>query len=364
MSSPVPNNSSTRGVVRGVLLVGAFALTFVAMTLFLRGWLPVGERALLRGKLAAFEEQDQSDPFDVVFIGSSRIYHGLIPELFDQRMEQRGHPTHSFNLGITGLRVDGAWGTLRSLAARKPTGLRYVLIDPEDVRLMLTQSPRSMRGSIYLHDPVSSRLLLTYLWNSDVELEQKRVITFNIVEACALDAFNVGRGLQWVRPLLGEAVSEEDLAFRIGLRADGWRSKDRLPKKRSAEKHRKFIADPAGWQAKVNKLKGGGANSESLRDSALPLLTRLETLVRELGGEPIFISSPSSTGSEQLELAQAAGHITTLFQFSDPARFPELFTVESRWEAAHLSEAGAVDFSNLLADRLADWIEAQGDDEQ
>ena len=341
-----------------------FALAFVLTTWGLRMTLPRGDGDLLTGKLAAFEKQDAADPFNVVFLGSSRIYHGVRPEVFDARMKERGHSVRSFNLAVTGQKIDGAFSALRSLTAQEPQGVRYVFVDPERISLMLSDLRRSMRGLIPLHDFGSSELLLDYVWNSDLKFWDKYDRSVEIVQACAYDTVNVGRGLGWLDDLLGRSPTTEDMAFRIGPRADGWRSKDDRPKAKSAEAHRKFLAAPGAWRAAVNRLVRTEPDSEPLHESAKPLITRIAELARENGAEPLFFTSPSNAYHGQLLQAHEQGVVQTLFRFNDPEAYPELYEADARWEAVHLSEEGANRFSRILADRFADWLDAKGEQEQ
>jgi hypothetical protein len=307
---------------------------------------------------------DAEKPIEVVFLGSSRIYHGVRPEYFDARMRERGHPVRSFNLAVTGQKVDGAFSALRSLAARQPAGLRYVFVDPERISLMLSDLRRSMRGLIPIHDAASAKLLLDYVWNSELTFWDKFDRSTEILRASAYDTTNVGRGLGWLDELLGRTPTEEDMNFRLGPLADGWRSKDNKPREKSAEAHRKFLAAPGAWKAMVKELARTEPGTEPLHEQAKPLLTRIADLATEMGAEPIFFTSPSNAYHGQLLQAYEQGVIETLLRFNDPDQYPELYESVARWEAVHLSAEGARRFSLLLADRFADLLDAREEDEQ
>src|SRR5713226_6136440 len=42
------------------------------------------------------------DEFDTLFVGSSRIYHQVMPEVFDEVLRANGREARSFNFGIDG----------------------------------------------------------------------------------------------------------------------------------------------------------------------------------------------------------------------------------------------------------------------
>jgi hypothetical protein len=47
------------------------------------------------------------------------------------------------------------------------------------------------------------------------------------------------------------------------------------------------------------------------------------------------------------------GTLTPYLSFNDPNRYPEIFTLESRYERWHLNEDGALTFSRILGAELA-----------
>lgn len=349
-----------RGLAR-VLPIALFLVTFVTTIWALDGVLPSGDRDLLTAKLELFEEREKNETFDVVFVGSSRTYHGLMPTVFDERMRERGHAVNSFNLGITGQMIDGSFASLRSLDESNPNGLRYVFVDVERVGLMLSARPRAVRGLLPLHDVASTKLLLEYLWSSRLDLESKYDRSTEMLRACAYNATNVGRGTTWLDGLLGRGWTDEERTFVLGPDADGWRSKDIKPKPKSAESHRKFLADPGSWHGIVARLAAKKPGTQPLDAKALPLITRISELTREMGAEPIFYTTPSNAYQGQIKQAKEFGHIDSLFSFNDPNEYRELYLPEARWEAVHLSAEGARRFSIAFAERFADWLDERAE---
>src|SRR5688572_27502291 len=48
--------------------------------------------------------QEHGDEYDVIFLGSSRTFRQIVPELFDRLMAAASHPVKTFNLGVDGMR--------------------------------------------------------------------------------------------------------------------------------------------------------------------------------------------------------------------------------------------------------------------
>lgn len=73
--------------------------------------------------------QDHKDSYDVVFIGSSRVYHGLSPKLFDQIAARAGHHWRAFNLGVDRMKTPGCLAVARKVIAAEPAKLKYLFFE-------------------------------------------------------------------------------------------------------------------------------------------------------------------------------------------------------------------------------------------
>lgn len=337
-----------------------FLLAAAVTTLVLKRLLPVDVGKLLRAKLDVFTEQDREEPFDVVFLGSSRTYHGIVPEVFESVLRERGHELRAFNLGLTGQKIDGAYSTLKRLAAARPRGLKYVFVDPENAQLMLEPQRRQMRGVVYWHDPRSVQMLLRYVWNDPTLRPEDRLErTAEILGAGAYELANVGRGLPWVDELLERDMTPENRAYRIGPRRDGFRAKDDTTGQGAIKAHAHFLKFRRRWEQELTAFREADPTWEPLSLHALPLFERIRDAVRDLGAEPIFLIGPSTSLQGQLVNAHEQGHVETLFRYNDVHEYPELFEVDSRWEQAHLNRRGATLYTTHVANDFADWLEAR-----
>ncbi len=87
-----------------------------------------------RPKLERLKER--SDDYDTLFLGSSRIYHQIIPQLYDRLTGERGIATKSFNAAVDGMRP---WKTLKAtfdqILKFRPKHLRWVFIELGAIRV-------------------------------------------------------------------------------------------------------------------------------------------------------------------------------------------------------------------------------------
>ena len=90
-------------LLRTAALGAVFLLTFAGACTGLRALLPERQIPEVTAKLQHFRQH--AAEYDTLFIGSSRIYHQLIPELFDRTTAAHGLPTRTFNAGIDAIQL-------------------------------------------------------------------------------------------------------------------------------------------------------------------------------------------------------------------------------------------------------------------
>jgi hypothetical protein len=89
----------------------------------------------------------------------------------------------------------------------------------------------------------------------------------------------------------------------------------------------------------------------------LEMLGRLESAVRALGAEPIFILSPATKPRCEVHEAHRQGLLPNLLAIDDARKYPRVYQIENRFDAEHLNRAGAEIYTRLLADRFAEYLD-------
>src|SRR5437016_2606538 len=122
---------------RWLYALGCFAL--FALGLFGAGALvatriPFSPEKGVREKIDWLAEHE--DRYDTFFLGTSRTFGGIRPDLFDQAMAAAGTPTHSFNLGINGMRPPEDSYVLEQVLARRHRPLKLVVVECNPVHIM------------------------------------------------------------------------------------------------------------------------------------------------------------------------------------------------------------------------------------
>jgi hypothetical protein len=291
------------------------------------------------------------DDYEVLFIGSSRFFHQIIPKQFDQAVAADGGPkVHSFNVSYDAVWPPESFYFLRQLLTLHPSRLRWVVIE------LMAVDPRLSKWSTereaYWHDLYSTQLALAAIpaW-PQLEMAEygyfaksQRPAALELAKKRWTDTHrdllleywgNLGRGTRMLMPKLEPSrPKDEDWMQTEGFRPEpdmGLRGKDR----------ELFSKDLAGINARLDTAKMG------------PILTgavdSISAKVREVNATPIFVITPTLNDKENF--VPAPGMI--LLPFNDPRRFPELFDPDLFFDSFHLNPKGAVKFTDALARTFA-----------
>lgn len=305
----------------------------------------------LLGRLAPFPEvpgifpkwrhfSQHRDSIDVLFLGSSRFYHQIIPAQFDAAVGS----VRSFNFGYDGMWPPESFYLLRQLLALQPARLKWVVIDLMDINTQLDERNNSTLRMAYWHDLAHTRIAFQDILASKFKPDQKFDLLLQHARLCFGQMLNLGRGADLLTGRLEEKKPRKKPYSWEG--SAGFEAGPELGMEGKARE---------GFVTTVERLKKGIAPmpvSAVFRDALRDLIAD----VRRAGAEPIFVIAPTINGRENFtEIPSDA----TVFAFNDPAKYPELFNPDKHYDAWHLNEKGAVDFTALLAEKFRARIKAQ-----
>ncbi|HEX4630153.1 MAG TPA: hypothetical protein VH188_04245, partial [Chthoniobacterales bacterium] len=194
-----------------ILGLASFCVTAFA----LHSLLPLPQVAGVTPKLLFLAAHPNT--YDTIFLGSSRVYHGVNPATFDGAMAAGGKPAHSYNLGIDGMLPPETFYVIDQLLAANPRGLRRIFIELEDVQISVAPEHVRTRRALYWHDWERSAIIARKILEMNVaeKWKQKGRRLARNREAFLADYFlfgqnlaNTGRGFD----LLGLTPSEDDLS--------------------------------------------------------------------------------------------------------------------------------------------------------
>lgn len=297
--------------------------------------------------------QSQVADVDTLFVGSSRFYYGIRPELFDARMAQLGAPTKSFNAALSGLRqVDHDEVVEWILRHRSPT-LKRVIIELHSWRQQIRSGYWFTDQEIELHTPRSFLPRMQAVLTDDHGLWNKVTETGFVVAHTLTNALCIGQAAR----ILAERVlvaSGQPLPKIYPVGNGGWRDVDAEGQGPMIQEHEEFLRNTQRWDrqlgSKIDDLAPGW-----LSGPAVPWLLREQVArLRAAGIEPIYVVMPSWTqdyfGRRHVFAYRQGARVLELDAVADN---PALFVRDYWYDASHLNSSGAEAFTPWLAERLA-----------
>jgi len=282
------------------------------------------------------------DEIDALFIGSSRVYHGLNPRIFDETTAAAGLPTHSYNFGVDGMSAPESFYVMDRILASKPRTLRWVFVEFDDLQVTIPSDYLRTQRASYWHDWPRTWVIFRKLLELDVpeRWKQKRrrlVRNFDTLAIhlglCVRNFVSVGRGLD----LAGFEAKEDDLSQnKYEPNGDGFAPAVMRMSESRAVLYEKWLADEI---AKANPRPMDSYADEAYR--------RYGEKFRALGATPIFFVTPSSMSVIPSRFRGVPPG--PVFAFNDARVYPALYRAEVRIDEGHLNAAGAEEFTKRLA---------------
>lgn len=291
--------------------------------------------------------------YTALFLGTSRVRRHIVPALFDRLAAEHGVEMRSFNLGVDSLASpEDGYVLDEALAAASPR-LRYVFIELSYFRQNFAGQGAETIRAAYWHDWERTRTVWRTLVSEDlarIKPPKKRKRArwsgwlAEVVEWTGLAATHgrlflqrassLGRGAAWFQIVCGVRLPNDPLA-PLGPARDGFIPSDTA------------LAGPAlaTYRQQLDALKSGPARQLPLGRVPQEFLETMLAKVRARGAEPILFVAPTIAGTVFLPRREVA----PLFDFSDPAAWPEFFDPRHRADPTHLNTAGAEAFTRALA---------------
>lgn len=298
--------------------------------------------------------EEVGERYDTLFLGSSRVYRGIKPSVFDAVVAANGGESRSFNVAIPGAMGHEMSGVLHDLFATLPQLPKRIVIE------VVHWEPRIKEANL-----MSDRVLLWHSWRETVSALQslqlhmpsptqlstreKLTLAWQHVEHFVRRTFRVGRGptmarAWWEGP--DPKRSERALARNRGW--NGYNMKKARYQERAKvfqDKYAEFYFQVAVRQAR-NPVP---AHTHELNWSAMEDQI---AFVREHGVELVYLIAPAARPRIADDELARLRSMADVLDYSDPETCPELFDPSVRFDWLHLNALGAEVFSRRLAHDL------------
>lgn len=346
---------------RAWALILGFLVAFVVTTLSIHRLVPWPEEFGLRAKFEYY--RDHKDEFDAIYVGSSRLFRGLEPAIVDAEMAQRGHPIRSFNLGFGGMTTFEQDFVLRQTVGLKSSKLRWIFFeggpwDPADYFL----SNKFTSRSIFWHDNYGTLQALHSVVLAKKPPLEKWLIAYTHLQLWAMKTNNMGQGKAVVSSLLGitndsalRGLSDETVAEGLGYQA-----LEDVPSADPDAAHKALMERRSDFESRIARIPAWNAQELDVESYNFDALRAQYQLAREANATLVYILPPNHEGNSDRLRLHERGDIPILFDYSDPAKYPEFFQIEKRFDQMHLNKDGALLFSRQFAADFAEqWKKAQ-----
>jgi hypothetical protein len=328
------------GFSRQIAGVAIALLAFVATSWLVHALLPPAVPEGVEAKLKFFAAH--KDEFDTLFLGSSRFYYAISPEIFDEATRENGVPTRTFNFGVDAMFPPETFYVLEQILKAKPRNLRWVFVEMEEVQNKWTNNTLGTERLLYWHDWPRTALTLkkTFDPRGDAKWHERiarlwlarRQLAANLV-LFAEQFANVSHGAALLSP--PEKTRAPEAMSELGPKQDGYRLAGAAM---SAERAAGFQQKLAREISEARPKFIDPTTDQAYRDSA--------SRIRELPASPIFVVTPILLQSE-IRFRQTPP--APLLSFNDCQRYPALYDAGVRVDEAHLTREGAEQFTRLLA---------------
>ncbi len=335
---------------RGIFSCLCAFLTFLLVCAGIRELFP-REVQGVSPKLRSFAEQ--KDQIDIVFLGSSRVFHGIAPDIFDQVARAHGYHWRSFNAGLDSLGTGEGFAIVRRLLALHPHKLRYLFLELGGgiEAGTPTRDDGVTERNIYWRDwdslILAFRVFLAGLTMSDSDLpgapySLHRLMTYGPffsadVRLWAQNQTNFGRGFKLVKKSWAEFRSQpSETDWPPPPKWDGFFGMSRPMKGDTLAGYRKDFA-----------IVRDGKRKRSPDPVMLREVDRLRRFLESKKIRLVLVVPPSLLGGRGGGINAPAGPL--LLSYDDYERYPEFYKEDNRMDPEHLNAHGAELFSRQLA---------------
>ena len=326
-------------MLRRSLYVAMALVALLATSALFHALFPPAIPQGVAAKLQFFTEH--KDEFDTLFLGTSRIYYTVSPEIFDQTTGESGLSTRTFNFGIDAMHPPENFYVLEQILKTKPRNLKWVFLEVGDVQTRLHKILGTERA-VYWHDWARTKLTLRKAFNPRgnapwfVRISRLWLARRDLASHLSLFArqcANVGRAdcLSWQ-----DRSRPAEAGVELGPKRDGYRLAGGAMSAENAVSFQQRLAEKVA-EARPNPIDPYA--DEAYRDYARQ--------IREIGAVPVFVVTPVIFQSPVTFRKSPPPGL--LLSFNNCKTYPMLFDPKVRIDDAHLTKEGAEEFSRLLA---------------
>lgn len=319
-----------------ILLLGILELQ---KTVLNRVTSPFWGNSLVRDKVGYLIQTDEK--FDLIAIGSSLTERHIDPTVFQQKLNLK-----TFNLGCPGMRHPETWFVLEKFLETIPEDKkpRFILLELQDFGPIQDENMQSNRTKYFLD---SKRMKMTWRHYKGDRLGSE---FRNYLISYFMNELKIGLPINQ----LSNGTKERSFEALKNSFAEscGYHPFSAINNSQIAKRREEFTQDPKQLFVRKERLIEEYSNQRKTGSKPeLRITEMMIQLIRENGIEPIIIK-PVKKGSVLNIYNQLDG--VKKIDMSNPAEYPEFYTLESAFDTGHLNE----EYSSLYSRKICEKLES------
>ncbi|MEM9089728.1 MAG: hypothetical protein AAGC93_13395 [Cyanobacteria bacterium P01_F01_bin.53] len=337
-----------------------YLLTFCLSVAFLRQAIPKVSQTTpyiprISEKLAYFEQH--KDEFEAVFIGSSRIYRQVSPEVFSREVETRlGQGIKSFNFGIPAMRMPETYFWLGKILSMKPKNLKWVFVEANLSNVDAPLANARTNRAIHWHTPASTLMTLKYILSRQEPPSEKASSAYSHLLPLFYNLLNLGGFSNEFDAFTNPARLQIDSVEKhdsLGNAVDGYRPLDEVSAEGPVNRRKVYLEQLDLYRESVSSFAAEPVETSPVATAGdKAFILNFSELISQANAAPIFVIPPRLAREGSLTSLYVEGQIETLLAFNNPSQYPTLFEPEYRFDENHLNAQGSEIFTSLLADHF------------
>jgi hypothetical protein len=346
------STSAARHRIAPVVLA---VVTFVGVAAGLRSLVPLPEDSNLRGR---FEElAREHDRIDILFLGPSTTRCSFDPVVVDEELGRLGHPVRSFNLGLRGASLLEIDYLLERALALDLSSLDWVVIELQYTppSHLVRPGNRFTERAVYWHDLDRVQGVFRSLRHAPSAIADGPAVALLHVRHALWRAFSLGRAEAMFSARFGDA--SDGTAAQRAATTRGYAPEDCIAPEQQRAARQRFLARPEEYRRKLGRVDRLNARATTFDHFDVDRLERQVERIRAAGAEPLYVVTPTILHTPAVRALREAGVLPALLLFNSPARYPELYAIESRQDAVHLAASATDRFGRIFARAFDRWLE-------
>lgn len=341
--------AARRSLIDRTRLTGVFVLVFAlvcaVLSVTLRSVSQAPDMSVLSPKLEYF--QAHSSEYDTVFLGTSRTFYHIIPDVVETGAAQAGCSGLSvYNFGVFGL------------TGAEQDWLLESILEVENVQRVIVEDPlpqprefseATTQRARYFNAPTGYGAAIDSVASYPESLPKRVFRTGILAYGAAYDLSGVGRAASLAFPAADPSAKQTFDMSESGFEALGAKMTDGIQARRD-----EFLSDPDGFEQALDLY---GRDSPNLDARAAYLIDKLGKIEAAGKSAALYISPDLLELDRTAQVGKRVAAIapaSSVLNFNRPDIYPELFEREVWYDFSHLSRAGAERLSQTVGRALCE----------